>query len=66
MSALHLYYQTRWAARNDPALGFVMILILAAFLSWHETIRKTMRLIKREMLEGVIHALATQQGSKGV
>jgi hypothetical protein len=50
MTPLHFYYQTRWAVRNDPVLGFICCGILAACLGWHETIREARRTIRREAI----------------
>ncbi len=44
MSPLHLYYLTRWALRNEPALGFVMLPALATLIGFgqakHEIVRQ--------------------------
>lgn len=56
MSALHFFYQTRWAIRNDPALGFALSVILAAALDLHFIVRAACIIVRQQMWAVLIAA----------
>lgn len=60
MNWKHYFYLTRWAFRNDPALGYLMAPAVLCALEYHRLLRE----FKRTLSECVMHALIVSLDDK--
>lgn len=60
MTFLHFFYQTRWALRNDPALGYVMAVLFVTTLEFADALKSL-----RQQLRGatLVHLMVSLESA---